>query len=446
MEKRISSPRRLSGSITVPPDKSISHRAAILNAIAAGSAVVENFLAGGRLPCHPRLSALPRRLLVAPGERRWSSRPVDRPAAGSTACARAPTSSTPATPARRCGSSPVFSPAVPSSRSSPATSRSAPGPWRASSSPCGRWALRSAGATATPWRRLPSPAGRFAASDYRSPVASAQVKSAVLLAGLQAEGETRLRGTGALPRPHGAHAAGHGRRSRPKRAMPSACRRSRQDLTPLSLRVPGDFSAAAFWLVAAALHPDAEIALSGVGVNPTRTGLLDVLREMGADIAVSQRTCRRRRAGRRPPCASEQLRGDDVEGSLVVRLIDEVPVLAVAASLAEGRTIIRDVGELRLKESDRVKLTVQELRRMGARIDEEGDALVIEGSGRLKGADLRKPRRPPSGDGARRRRPRRRRRNGYQRRGGRRRLLSRFLARPRSRRWNEMTGRCGDGR
>jgi 3-phosphoshikimate 1-carboxyvinyltransferase len=159
-----------------------------------------------------------------------------------------------------------------------------------------------------------------------------------------------------------------------------------KDLAPLSLRVPGDFSAAAFWLVAAALHPDADLTLRGVGLNPTRSGLLDVLKEMGADIVVSEE----RIVGGEPVAdlraRSGKLKGIEVDGPTVVRLIDEVPVLAVAASLAEGRTMVRDVGELRLKESDRVKLLVHELRRMGARIDEEGDALVIEGTDRFTGA------------------------------------------------------------
>jgi 3-phosphoshikimate 1-carboxyvinyltransferase len=154
----------------------------------------------------------------------------------------------------------------------------------------------------------------------------------------------------------------------------------------LDLSIPGDFSVAAFWLVAALLHPNAEATLQGVGLNPTRTGLLDVLREMGADITKSGE----RMEGGEPVAdlrvRSSKLRGVKVGGETVVRLIDEVPVLAVAAALAEGRTELRDLGELRVKESDRVGLTVQELRRIGASIEAEGDALVIEGRESLKGA------------------------------------------------------------
>ena len=220
---------------------------------------------------------------------------------------------------------------------------------------------------------------------HRSPVASAQVKSALLLAGLQAEGETTLEEpvrsrdhTERMLRAMGADLREEG----------NALRLSplRQDLTPLNLRVPGDFSAAAFWLVAGALHPDAEISLSDVGVNPTRTGLLDALREMGADITVSSE----RLQGGEPVAdlvvRSSRLEGTVVEGPAVVRLIDEVPALAVAAALARGRTVIRDVGELRVKESDRILATAQELRKLGARVEERPDGLIIEGVGALRGA------------------------------------------------------------
>ena len=384
MEKRISSPRRLSGSITVPPDKSISHRAAILNAIASGTAVVENFLAAE--DCFSTLACL-RALGVS-----WSLREnadgssdlsiTGRGLAGLSESADVLDAGNSGTTMRLLAGLLAGRPFLSvltgdeSLRSRPMARVIEP--------------LRQVGAqvygrcndTLAP---LVIHGGRLRGIRYRSPVASAQVKSALLLAGLQAEGETvyeepvRSRDhTERMLRTMGVELE---EEATALRLSPPS-----RDLAPLSLRVPGDFSAAAFWLVAAALHPDADLIPRGVGLNPTRTGLLDVLKEMGADIVVSEE---RTVAGE--PVAdlrarSSRLRGVVVEGPDVVRLIDEVPVLAVAASLAEGRTAIRDVGELRLKESDRVKLTVQELRRMGARIDEEGDALVIEGTGKLAGA------------------------------------------------------------
>ena len=227
--------------------------------------------------------------------------------------------------------------------------------------------------------------GRLRGICYRSPVASAQVKSALLLAGLFAEGETTVEEP-ATSRDHSermlAAMGADLRREGPavRLAPPS------QPLEPLSLRVPGDLSAAAFWMVAAALHPDAEVSLPGVGLNPTRTGLIDVLRRMGADIEVGEEHI----VGGEPVAdiivRSSSLTGTVVEGDLLPRLIDEVPVLAVAAALARGPTVIRDAGELRVKESDRLATVAAELRRLGARLEERPDGLVIEGGARLRGA------------------------------------------------------------
>lgn len=383
MEKRISSPRRLSGSITVPPDKSISHRAAILNAVAAGPAVVESFLPAA--DCLATLACL-RSLGVS-----WS---LQEKTGGSDLTITGDgfaglRESADVLDALNSGTTMRLLAGLLAGR--PFLSVLT-GDESLRSRPMARIVvpLREMGAQV--WGRggdtlapLAIVGGPLRGIHCRSPVASAQVKSALLLAGLQADGETLFEEP-ARSRDH---------TERMLRAMGADLREEggvlrlvplRRDLTPLSLRLPGDFSAAAFWLVAAVVHPDAEITLRGVGVNPTRTGLLDVLREMGADVAVSSE----RIVGGEPVtdlrARSSRLKGVAVEGSAVVRLIDEVPALAVAAALAEGRTTLRDLGELRLKESDRVRLTVQELRRMGAQIDEEGDSLVIEGTGELQGA------------------------------------------------------------
>jgi 3-phosphoshikimate 1-carboxyvinyltransferase len=220
---------------------------------------------------------------------------------------------------------------------------------------------------------------------YRLPVASAQVKSALSLAGLYGEGETVLE----EPAPSRDHT------ERMLRAMGAEVREDggdglrisppQRELATLSLRVPGDISAAAFWMVAAAAHPDAEIRLTGVGVNPSRSGIIDALASMGASIALEEE----RTWGCEPVAdivvRSSSLRGTVIEGSLIPRLIDEIPVLAVAACLAGGKTAIRQAGELRLKESDRIRTTVLELRRLGASIEELSDGMVIQGVGWLKG-------------------------------------------------------------
>jgi 3-phosphoshikimate 1-carboxyvinyltransferase len=220
---------------------------------------------------------------------------------------------------------------------------------------------------------------------HRLPVASAQVKSALILASLYAEGETVLE----EPLPSRDHT------ERMLRAMGATIECGEGglkispltgELAPLTLRVPGDVSAAAFWMVAAAAHPDAELHLTGVGVNPSRLGIIEALRAMGAQIAVEEE----RMWGCEPVAdivvRSSSLRGTVIEGALVPRLIDEVPALAVAACLAEGETIIRDASELRVKESDRIRATAAELRRLGARIEELPDGMVIRGVGGLRGA------------------------------------------------------------
>lgn len=150
--------------------------------------------------------------------------------------------------------------------------------------------------------------------------------------------------------------------------------------------VPGDISSAAFWLVAAAIHPEAEITLRGIGCNPTRAGLLEALNAMGADVTVANL---REEAGE--PVAdltarSSSLRGVEVGGELIPRLIDEVPVLAVAAAFAQGQTTVRDAAELRVKESDRIANLVAGLRRFGVRIEERPDGFVVEGGAPLVGA------------------------------------------------------------
>lgn len=220
---------------------------------------------------------------------------------------------------------------------------------------------------------------------YQSPVASAQVKSAVLLAGLYAEGMTSVTEP-ALSRDH-----------TEKLLSAMGARLSCDGLTvtieggsPLracDVEVPGDISSAAFWLVAGSIVPGSELELAHVGVNPTRTGILDVLARMGADI-----TGRNEREAAGEPVADLRVRaaelvGTTLKGDLIPRLVDEIPILALAACCAHGQTIIRDAQELRVKESDRLSAIATELGKLGARIQELPDGLVIEGPTRWRGAE-----------------------------------------------------------
>lgn len=228
--------------------------------------------------------------------------------------------------------------------------------------------------------------GNLKAMDFASPVASAQVKSAVLLAGLYAEGETSV--------VEPARSRDHSERM--LAAMGVALREEGTRLTvtppsslaPLSLRVPGDISSAAPWLVLGACHPDAEIHLLGVNTNPTRTGLLDILRAMGAELEVAEE----RLSGGEPVAdivvRSSRLRGTTVSGELVPRAIDELPLVALLGCFAEGETVVKDAAELRAKESDRVESVVQVLTRMGARITPRDDGFLISGPQQLQGARI----------------------------------------------------------
>lgn len=216
---------------------------------------------------------------------------------------------------------------------------------------------------------------------YDSPVASAQVKSCLLLAGLLADGPTTV----IEPEPSRDHtermlaAAG----ARVERQGTSVTIHPARALEPLSLTVPGDISSAAFFIVAALLVPGSDITLRGVGVNPTRTGILDVLDRMGARI---ERLNVRESGGEpvadlRVRAASGALRAAEVAGAEIPRAIDELPLIALAACFAAGKTMIRDAAELRRKESDRIETTVAALRAVGAEIEGTDDGLVISGPG-----------------------------------------------------------------
>jgi 3-phosphoshikimate 1-carboxyvinyltransferase len=225
--------------------------------------------------------------------------------------------------------------------------------------------------------------GSLQGIDYALPVASAQVKSAILLAGLYAKGSTAIHEPGP--------ARDHTERMLLARgglletAGPTIQIQPQQPLQALDTTVPGDFSSAAFLLVAATLVPGSEVTIEDVGINPTRTGLLEVLHAMGADLALSHE----RDMGGEPVAEltvrSAGLRGTEVDGAQVVRMIDEFPILAVAATQAQGVTVVHNATELRFKETDRIATTVQELQRLGADIEPQPDGMIVRGPTPLTG-------------------------------------------------------------
>jgi 3-phosphoshikimate 1-carboxyvinyltransferase len=384
--------QRLRGTTTVPGDKSISHRALLLGAIARGVSTIRNWLPAA--DCQATLSAVralgvtveqpsPTELLVHGLGRHGlhpPATPIDCQGSGTTmrllagVLAGQPFSSVldgHAGLRRR----PMERVAIP---------------------------LREMGAeveTRDGCPPLTITGGNLRGVDYHLPIASAQVKSAILLASLYAQGPTTVRQPGP--------ARDHTERMLSAQGIHLEVRGDTitltpgpQPLAPCSLTIPADFSSAAFPLIAALLVPDAEVYLEGVGINPTRTGLLDVLRRMGAEIVWLNQSEQGGepvadlmvRSPATPPTLGagrgSRLWGTEVGGDSVVRMIDEFPILAVAATQAEGETLVRDARELRVKETDRIAAVVAELQVLGASIEERDDGFIVRGPTRLRGAPV----------------------------------------------------------
>lgn len=223
---------------------------------------------------------------------------------------------------------------------------------------------------------------------YHSPVASAQVKSCLLLAGLMTEGATTITEP-SLSRDHSERmlrAFGADLAVDPETCSVTVHGPAR--LTGQTIVVPGDISSAAFWLVAAAITPGSDLVVENVGINPTRTGILDALQTMEADL-----TLENLRQVTGEPVADlrvrySPLRAAQFGGDLIPRMIDEIPILAIAALFAKGTTQIRDAAELRVKECDRLAVMASQLTRLGARLEEQGDGLTIQGQATLQGNDV----------------------------------------------------------
>ncbi len=231
--------------------------------------------------------------------------------------------------------------------------------------------------------------GKLKGMGYLLPMASAQVKSCVLLAGLYAEGKTTV----IEPRPTRDHteklfqALGipiqiNGLEVSIEGFGPAGPKYKARDFV-----VPGDFSSAAFWIVAIAARPGAELVLENVGLNPRRTALLDVMRRMGADIEVTMTEEQGDPYGT-ITVRGAPLKGTVIEGDEIPNLIDELPIIAVAGALAEGQTEIRDAAELRVKESDRIAEVVKNLRLFGVEVEEKEDGMIVSGPTALKTPDV----------------------------------------------------------
>lgn len=225
--------------------------------------------------------------------------------------------------------------------------------------------------------------GHLQSIEYQLPVASAQVKSAILLAALGAKGKTTV--VEKVP------ARDHTERMLAEMGAAVIMSPGRidiegySDLAPQEWLVPGDISSAAFFLTAASIVPESQILLKNVGMNPTRTGVIQVLLEMGADIKMQNQ----RIVGGEPLAdilvTASQLRPVEIKGDIIPRLIDEIPVLAIAMAAVDGVSSVRDAEELRAKETDRIAMITSSLNVLGVKTEETGDGFTVYGTGRIKG-------------------------------------------------------------
>ena len=237
--------------------------------------------------------------------------------------------------------------------------------------------------------------GKLRAIHYQMPMASAQVKSAVLLAGLYAEGETTVTEPAAT-RDHTELAllefdAPVRKQGRTVSVQGLAAGdRTNPALRPISADVPGDLSSAVFWVAAASLLPESNVYIANVGLNPTRSAILDFFTQMGAAISIVNLQTKHGEVVGDLSVKGAQLKGGVVSGDLVALLIDELPMLAALGPYTEQGIEIRDAGELRVKESDRIAALAENLKRMGASVEERPDGLRVEGrsAGKIHGAEI----------------------------------------------------------
>ncbi len=223
--------------------------------------------------------------------------------------------------------------------------------------------------------------------DYKMPVASAQVKTAIILAGLYAEGKTVVREI-EKSRNHtelmlGAMGADINVDGLDVTVKPA------DKLSAVNVVVPGDISSAAFFMVLGSIMPNSEITIKNVGTNPTRTGIIDVLKDMGADITVENERVSAGESAADITVRSSSLRAVTIGGDIIPRLIDELPIIAVAAVFAEGKTVIKDAQELKVKETNRIRAVVDEFKKCGIDITETDDGMIINGGKPVHGADFK---------------------------------------------------------
>ncbi|MEK3765230.1 3-phosphoshikimate 1-carboxyvinyltransferase [Solibacillus sp. FSL K6-4121] len=371
----------LQGNIRVPGDKSISHRAVMFGSIAKGRTTVTGFLLGedclSTIDCFKKLGVEfevdgTNVTIDSPGIDNWTE-PKEVLYTGNS------------------GTTTRLMLGILSGTSlhTVMTGDSSIGkrPMRRVADPLRLMGAQIAGRENGQYTPLAIQGGPLQAIDYTMPVASAQVKSAILLAGLRAQGTTIVREsevsrdhTERMLRQFGANVT-------VKDGVVSF--EGGQQLTGTHVNVPGDISSAAFFLVAGAVTSNSRIVLENVGVNETRDGILQVLQNMGANMTLEIDDANAAEPTATITVESSQLKGTVIEGAIIPRLIDEIPIIALLATQAAGKTIIKDAEELKVKETNRIDAVVNELKKLGANIEATDDGMIIEGPTKLTGASLK---------------------------------------------------------
>lgn len=378
MIRNIKPKQRCQGSFSVPGDKSISHRAVMLGAIASGVTEISGFLLGedclSTISCFQKLGIqieqTKKHVLVSGKGMRGLSRPstlLDVGNSGTTL--RLITGLLSAQPF--CS----YLTGDASIQKRPMDRVAKP------------LAKMGAKITGTGGEKLFAPLRIEGTSlngiHYTLPVASAQVKSAILLAGLYAQGDTIVTEPEAT-RDHTEIMLNYLGAQIEQRGQDILCHPV-QELYGKPISIPGDISSAAYFMVAGLICPDSEITLTNVGINPTRTGIITALEEMGAEIDLSHQKIVNGEPVADITVHTMPLHGTTIGGALIPKLIDEIPILAVAACFAKGTTIIKNAEELKVKESNRIQTVVSELKKLGANIIETEDGMIITGGTPLHG-------------------------------------------------------------
>lgn len=393
MQEIIKNKNGLKGEVTIPADKSISHRAVMFSSLAKGVSTIENFSKGA--DCLSTLSVF--KSLGVEAEFKDEKTLIINSKNGLIA----PSESL------YCGNSGTTMRLMSGILAGQKFNSVLTGDESLSKRPMGRVIkpLEMMGAkiisqeNKAPLELFGTP---LRGIDYVSELASAQVKSCLILAGLYADGKT------SFTEPHisrnhtelmleymgASMEVKKARRQEGKQSYeqpllsscpPAIVTVQRSILQPKTIAIPGDISSAAFFIAAALVVPNSDIILKNVGLNPTRTGILDVVKMMGADVEILDKRVISNEEVGDLRIKSSDLKACKIEGDIIPRLIDELPVIAVLATQAQGKTVVKDAQDLRNKESDRIKAVVTELKKIGANIEETEDGFIIEGKTKLQG-------------------------------------------------------------